>query len=116
RGAGDLPLAEDVDRLPLGLVREPLLDLGEDLEDLVGAGTGRAVARVLCPLRAADGLRCALPVLLLQGEVDVGVGVGLPALALHHPARLAAAAGVAAARHRLAELAVRPLRVLLKDT
>ncbi|MNS54088.1 hypothetical protein D3C72_868680 [compost metagenome] len=51
----------------------------------------------------------------LDGEVDVGVGVGLPALALQHPARLAAAARVAAARHHVAEAAMRILRVLFQE-
>src|SRR4029077_5085219 len=61
-----------------------------------------------------DGLGGALPVLLLDGEVDVRVGVGLPTLALDHPARLSTAAGIATARNGLTELAVRPLRVLLQ--
>ncbi len=51
----------------------------------------------------------------LDREVDVGVRVGLPALALEHPARLPAAAGIAAARHHVAERAVRVLRVLLEE-
>src|SRR6185295_13168991 len=62
----------------------------------------------------ADGLSRALPVLLLDGEVDVRVRVCLPALALDHPAGLATAAGVAAPRNGLAELTIGPLRVLLQ--
>src|SRR6185295_2614925 len=91
-----------------------LLDLAKDVEDLVCAGARGAVSRVLDPLRPADGLSRALPVLLLDGEVDVRVRVCLPALALDHPAGLATAAGVAAPRNGLAELTIGPLRVLLQ--
>src|SRR3981189_3906713 len=44
----------------------------------------------------------------------VSVGVSLPSLSLQDPARLATATGVAATGHRVAELAVRVLRVLLQ--
>src|SRR5438876_354110 len=47
-------------------------------------------------------------------HLDVGVGTRLPALALEDPARLPAAAGVAAARDRVAELPVRILRILFE--
>ena len=49
----------------------------------------------------------------LHREVDVGVRIGLPSLALEHPARLAATAGVAAAND-VRERAVRVLRVLFE--
>ena len=50
----------------------------------------------------------------LDGEVDVGIGVGLPALALQDPAGLATAAGVAATGHNIAELAMGILGILLE--
>src|SRR5207302_3012298 len=53
--------------------------------------------------------------LFLNGEVDIRVRVGLPPLALQDPARLAAAAGIAAARDRVAELAVRVLRIFFEN-
>src|SRR5258705_5793551 len=59
-----------------------------------------------------DSLGGSHPVRTLDREVDVGVGVGLPAFALEHPARLATAAGVATARDGVAERAVGGLRVL----
>ena len=49
----------------------------------------------------------------LRDEVDVGVGVVLPALALEDPAGLAAARGIAGARHRVAEFLLGILRVFV---
>src|SRR3546814_6327374 len=46
---------------------------------------------------------CSSDLRRLGDEVDVGVGVGLPALALDDPARLAAAGVVTGARHGVAE-------------
>lgn len=114
RGARDPVLAQDVDGLVLGLVRQPLLGLGEDVEDVRLAGLGGGVSGVVFPFGLADGLAGGAPVLWLDGEVDVGVGVVLPALALQDPARVAAAAGVAAAGHGVGEGAVGVLRVLLQ--
>jgi len=76
---------------------------------------GRGVVRIGRPFRMPNGLGGSLPVRTLDREVDVGVGVGLPAFALEHPARLATAAGVAAARDGVAEcsiLAVFPYWIL----
>ena len=39
-----------------------------------------------------DGLAGPLPVLFLDGEVDVGIGIGLPSLALEDPTALTATA------------------------
>jgi len=114
RGAGDVELAQDVHRLELGLVLEPVFDGAEDVHDVRLARLGRHVKRVALPFGLADGVADRRPGLALDGEVDVGVGVGLPALALEHPARLAASAGIAAARHHVGELAVRVLGVLLQ--
>src|SRR5205085_3291108 len=51
----------------------------------------------------------------LRDEVDVGVGIVLPAFALEDPARLSAARVIAGARHRLAERHAFPvLRVFLQ--
>ena len=66
------------------------------------------------PLLLADHLADLLPDRRLGDEIDIGVGIGLPALAFQNPAGLAAARGIAAARHRLAELAVRVLRIFLE--
>src|SRR3954469_7512617 len=83
---------------------------------------GRGVVRVGRPFRMPDSLGGFHPVRTLDREVDVGVGVSLPAFALEHPARLATATGVAAARDGVGEcsiLAVFPnwiLRVLLQHT
>src|SRR5262249_44754998 len=55
------------------------------------------------PLRLADQVADLAPHWRLSDEIDVGVRVILPALALEDPARLAAAGIVAGARHRLAE-------------
>src|SRR5438034_10739906 len=55
------------------------------------------------PAGLADDVADFLPHRRLGDEVDVGVGIGLPALALEDAAGLAAAGIVAGARHRVAE-------------
>src|SRR5450631_3630317 len=55
------------------------------------------------PAGLADDIANLLPDRSLGDEVDVGIGIGLPALALQDAARLAAAGIVAGARHRVAE-------------
>src|SRR3546814_11322288 len=81
----------------------PLLDGVEDLRDLVEAGLRLDVSRVFLPLRLADEVADVAPHRRLGDEVDVGVGVGLPALALDDPARLAAAGVVTGARPGVAD-------------
>src|SRR5258705_10352695 len=55
------------------------------------------------PAGLADDVANLLPDRRLGDEVDVGVGISLPALALQDAARLTAAGIVAGARHRVAE-------------
>src|SRR5437870_8905348 len=55
------------------------------------------------PAGFADHVANLLPHRRLGDEIDVGVGIGLPALALQDDAGLAAARIVAGARHRFAE-------------
>ena len=78
------------------------------------ARLGSGVFRILRPFRLADRLAGPFPVLLLDGEVDVGVRVGFPALALEDPSGLSAAACVSAARDSIGELPVRILRVFFE--
>src|SRR5580692_4248695 len=55
------------------------------------------------PAGLADDVADLLPYRRLGDEIDVGVGIGLPALALEDAAGLAAAGIVAGARHGIAE-------------
>src|SRR3984957_12726141 len=55
------------------------------------------------PAGLADNIANLLPDRRLGDEVDVGVRIGLPALALENAARLTAAGIVAGARHRIAK-------------
>jgi crotonobetainyl-CoA:carnitine CoA-transferase CaiB-like acyl-CoA transferase len=55
----------------------------------------RRVGRIVGPFRFAQCLASWPPVLLLDGEIDVGVRVRFPALALEYPAGLAAPACIA---------------------
>src|SRR5471030_265432 len=70
------------------------------------------------PAGLADDIADLLPHRRLGDEVDVGVGIGLPALALEDTAGLSAAGIIAGARHRVAErnafaeLAVFPQRTV----
>ena len=69
------------------------------------------------PAGLADHVADLLPDRRLGDEVDVGVGIGLPALALQDAAGLAAAGIVAGARHRVAERnAFAELAVFLERT
>ena len=81
---------EDLDRFELGLIGQPLLDLGKNIENVRLPRLGGRVSRIIFPLRLAYGVAGARPVLLLDGEVDIGVGIALPAFALEYPSRLAA--------------------------
>src|SRR3982074_1601055 len=66
---------------------------------------GRRLGVVGVGFRAglADDIANFLPDRRLGDEVDVGIGIGLPALALQDAARLTAAGIVAGARHCVAE-------------
>src|ERR1700716_1976029 len=55
------------------------------------------------PAGLADHVADLLPHRRLGDEIDVGVGIGLPALAFQNAAGLAAAGIIAGARHRVAK-------------
>ncbi len=61
RRARHLELAKVVDGLVLGLVREKLLDLREDIEDVGLSRIGRGVLRIGRPFRMPNGLGGSLP-------------------------------------------------------
>ena len=101
--------------LELGLGHGPLLDALEDLLEPRQAGRRLGVVRMGLPVGLADQVADLLPHRRLGDEVDVGVGIGLPALALQDDAGLAAARIVAGARHGFAERdALAELRVFLQ--
>ena len=114
RSAWHPGLAQHLHRLKLGLVGKPLLDLGKNIEDMGLARAGSAVSGIVDPFRMADRRGGRPPVLLLDGEIDVSVWVGLPSLALEDPTGLAAASCVATARDCVTELAVRILRIFFQ--
>src|SRR6202022_3286328 len=66
-------------------------------------GRRLGVVRMGLPAGLADNIADLLPNRRLGDEVDVGVGIGLPAFALQDAAGLTAAGIVAGARHRVAE-------------
>src|SRR5262249_14260854 len=63
----------------------------------------RGVVRIGLPVRFTDQVADCTPHRRLGDEIDVGVWIALPALALEDPAGLPAAGIVAGPRHRLAE-------------
>src|SRR5262249_4558079 len=63
----------------------------------------RGIVRIGLPFALADDVADCAPDRRLGDEIDVGVGIRLPALALEDPSRLAAAGIVAGARGRLPE-------------
>ena len=101
--AGDVELVENVHRLELGLGHRPLLDAREDGVELGQARLGGRVLWIGFPVGFADGVADRGPYGRLRDEVDVGVGVGLPTLALQDAAGLTAARVIARARHRITE-------------
>src|SRR5690606_11911952 len=89
--------------LEFGLGRGPVFDAREDLPELGQARLGRRVFGIRFPARLADQVADRAPDRRLGDEIDVGVRVGLPALALQNPAGLAAAGIIAGARRCVAE-------------
>ena len=108
RPAGDVVFVEDLHGLELRLGHGPLLDRVEDMLEPRQAGGGLGVFGIGFPLGFADHVADRPPDRRLGDEIDVGVGIGLPALAFQDPAWLAAARIIAGARHRLAEGNVPP--------
>src|SRR3954454_8071460 len=103
RTARNVVLVENFHRLELGLGHGPLLDARENLVQARQPGRGLGVVGMGFPARLADNIADLLPNRRLSDEIDVGVGIVLPALALQNTARLAAAGIVAGARNRIAE-------------
>src|SRR4029077_4176695 len=87
----------------LGPGHGPPLDALEDLLEPGQAGRRLGIVRMGLPGWLADQVADLLPHRRLGDEVDVGVGIGLPTLALQDDAGLAAAGVVAGTRRRLAE-------------
>src|SRR5262249_45847196 len=87
----------------LGLGLGPLLDRREDVLEPRQPRRRLGVVGISLPLGPADQVTDRLPHRRLGDEIDVGVRVGLPALALEDPAGLAAARVVAGARRRVPE-------------
>src|SRR5262245_57637904 len=93
----------DLHDLKLGLGLGPLLDGVEDVLEARQPRRRRGVVGIGLPFGLADEVADLLPHRRLGDEVDVGVGIVLPAFAFENPARLAAARIVAGARHGGAE-------------
>src|ERR1700730_9026817 len=103
RPTGDVVLVQNIHGLELGLGHGPLLDAGEDFVEARQPGGRLGVVGVGLPAGLADHVANFLPDRRLGDEINVGIGIGLPALALQDAARLTAAGIVAGARHRVAE-------------
>src|SRR5262245_18765760 len=103
RTDGDIDLVADLHDLELGLGHGPLLDPLKDLFELRQSRARRGVVRIGLPGRLADQIADLAPHRRLGDEVDVGVRIVLPALALENPSGLAAAGIVARARGRIAK-------------
>src|SRR6185503_14107254 len=94
---------EDFHRLEFCLRHRPLLDARKNLVEARQPGRRLGVVGMGLPAGFADHVADLLPNRRLSDEVKVGVGIGLPALALDDTAGLAAAGIVAGARHGVAE-------------
>src|SRR5579862_2471143 len=103
RSNGNVVTVANLHDLKLGLGHGPLLDRIEDLAQPRQPRRGRRIVRIGFPFRLADQVADRTPHRGLGDEVNVGVGIALPTLALENPARLAAAGVVAGAWRRLTE-------------
>src|SRR6516225_5787658 len=103
RADRDVDRVADVHDLELGLGHGPLLDRIEDVTQPRQPRRRRGVVGIGLPFRLADEVADRAPYGRLRDEIDVGVGIVLPALAFEDPAGLAAAGIVAGARHRFSE-------------
>src|SRR6516225_3599847 len=103
RADRDVDRVADVHDLELGLGHGPLLDRIEDMTQPRQPRWRRGVVGIGLPFRLADEVADRAPYGRLGDEIDVGVGIVLPALAFEDPAGLAAAGIVAGARHRFSE-------------
>src|SRR5215510_7225713 len=99
----DVDRVADVHDFELGLGHGPLLDCIEDMAQPRQPRRRRGVVGIGLPFRLADQVADRAPYRRLGDEIDVGVGIVLPALAFEDPAGLAAAGVVAGAWHRLSE-------------
>src|SRR5690606_1903534 len=91
--AGVVVLVEDIHGLELRLGHGPLLNAIEDLLEPREARLWRRIVRMGLPIGLADHIANLVTDGRLSDEVDVGGGIGLPALALRTPAWLASALG-----------------------
>src|SRR5205085_6787027 len=103
RAHRDVDGVADLHDLELGLRHRPLLDAAEDLVEARQTRGRLGVVGMRLPAGLADHVADRLPYRRLGDEIDVGVGVLFPALALQDAPRLAATGIVAGARHGLAE-------------
>src|SRR5262249_1873539 len=103
RPAGNIELVQDLHRLELGLGHSPLLDARKNLVQARQPGRRLGIIGMRLPARLADDVADLFPYGRLRDKIDVGVGIGLPALAFEYATRLAAAGIVACARHCVAE-------------
>src|SRR5262245_18570437 len=101
RSAGDVVLVENVHGFELGLGHGPPLDARENLVEALEARGWLGVVGVRLPAGLADDVADCLPDRGLGDEIDVGVGIGLPPLALEDAAWLPAAGVVTRARDRI---------------
>src|SRR5262245_32812325 len=107
----------EIHYLEFGLGHGPGFDGREDVLEPRQPRRRRRVVGIGLPLGLADQIADCAPHRRLSDEIDVGVGIGLPALAFEDPAWLAAARIVAGARHRLPERnALAELAVFIERT
>src|SRR5437763_567506 len=103
RAHRNVVLIANLHDLEFGLGHRPFFDRGEDLLEPWQPRRRCGVFGVGLPFRLADQIADRTPDRRLGDEVDVGVRILVPALALENPARLAAAGIIAGARHGIAE-------------
>src|SRR6185437_1949693 len=100
RPAWDVVFVQDLHGLKFAFRYRPLLDARENLVEARQARRRLGIVGVRLPARLTNHVADRLPDGSLRDEVDIGVGIGLPAFAFEDTARLATTGVVARTRHR----------------
>src|ERR1700761_4167028 len=103
RPARNVVLVENFHRLELGLGHGPGFDTREDLVEMRQALGWRRIVRISLPTRLADHIANLLPDGSLGDEIEIGVRIVFPTLALENTSRLTATGIITGTWHGIPE-------------
>ena len=91
-------------------------DFSKNIENMWLSCMGCTVCRIGNPFWFADGFTGVFPVLLLNSEINIGVGIGFPAVTFEDLARLIATIWITTAGNCITKCTIRILRVFFQIT